>query len=202
MPQVSVRHICRVLDVPRSAVTRSEAGSDTPEPRQPLDTFLVERTRELIALYPTYGYRRLWAWLRFREGLLVNKKAVYRVLRGNKWFRHERRRTPRPRVHGRISIAARSNQRWAIDLVHIDCGRDGWGHLAAVIDCHDREIVGYEFSLRGRAKEAERALEGACLSRFGTLRPKGEVPVVRSACYHAFVNSHVRGLQPLAVQSS
>src|SRR5660397_207344 len=45
--------------------------------------------------------------------------------------------------------------------------------LAAVIDCHDREIVGYEFSLRGRAKEAERALEEACIARLGTLRPEG-----------------------------
>jgi len=34
--------------------------------------------------------------------------------------------------------------------------------------------------LRGRAKEAERALEEACLARFGTLRPDGLTPVVRS----------------------
>jgi putative transposase len=40
-----------------------------------------------------------------------------------------------------------------------------------VIDCHDREVNGFEFALRGRAKEAERALEEACLARFGTLRP-------------------------------
>ena len=56
---------------------------------------------------------------------------------------------------------------------------DGWGHLAAVIDCHDREVIGYEFALRSRAKEAERAVEAACLARFGTLRPIG-APVLRS----------------------
>jgi transposase InsO family protein len=50
----------------------------------------------------------------------------------------------------------------------------------AVIDCHDREIVGWEFALRGRAQEAERALEMACLARFGTLRPTGETPILRS----------------------
>ncbi len=179
MPQVSIRRICRVLDVPRSAITRIEAP-EARTARRPLDAFLVERIRELIKKHPTYGYRRLWALLRFRDGLLVNKKAVYRILRANKWFCHERRSTPRPRVKGRISIASRSNERWAIDVTHIHCGEDGWGHLAAIIDCHDREIVGYEFSLRGRAKEAERAMEDACLSRFGTLRPQGQVPVVRS----------------------
>ena len=60
------------------------------------------------------------------------------------------------------------------------CGADGWAHLAAVIDCHDREIVGYEFALSGRAKEAERALESGCLRRFGMVFPKDEErPVLR-----------------------
>ena len=67
-----------------------------------------------------------------------------------------------------------------MDVTHIDCGSDGWAHLAAVIDCHDRELVGYQFARRGRAKEAERALEAACIDRFGTLRPAGDTPVLRS----------------------
>lgn len=58
-----------------------------------------------------------------------------------------------------------------MDVTHVPCGKDGWAHLTAVIDCHDREVIGYEFALRGRAKEAERALEEACLRRFRTLRP-------------------------------
>jgi putative transposase len=60
------------------------------------------------------------------------------------------------------------------------CGRDGRAHLAVVLDCHDRECIGWEFARRGRAKEAERALEEACLARFGTLRPPGPTPVIRS----------------------
>ena len=56
---------------------------------------------------------------------------------------------------------------------HVACGDDGWGHLTAVIDCYDLEVTGYEFALRGRAREAERALEEACLARFGTVRPEG-----------------------------
>ena len=74
----------------------------------------------------------------------------------------------------------RSNQRWAMDVTHIPCGQDGWGYLTAVIDYHDREIIGYEFALRGRAREAERAIEAACLARFGTLRLGRMTPVLRS----------------------
>jgi hypothetical protein len=58
----------------------------------------------------------------------------------------------------------------------VSCGADGWGHLTAVIDCHDRQVNGFEFALRGRAKEAEEA----CLACFGTLRPPVRTPVVRS----------------------
>ena len=51
--------------------------------------------------------------------------------------------------------------------------RPGWvGALGRRIDGHDREVIGYEFPLRGRANEAERAVEEACLRRFGTLPPE------------------------------
>jgi putative transposase len=135
---------------------------------------------ELVILHPTFGYRRLWAILRYRDRIVVNRKTVYRIVKEQAWFVHQRSSTPRPRVQGKRSRAEKSNERWAMDVTHVYCGRDGWGHLAAVIDCHDREIVGYEFALRGRAREAERALEEACIRRFGTLRPEGTTPVLRS----------------------
>jgi len=175
-PGVSERRVCRVLRVPRSAVRERANPSRVPV----VDEVLAARLHRLIVAHPTFGYRRLWALLRFREGLRINRKAVYRVLAVKGWFVHQRWTTPRPRVQGKRSRAARSNERWAMDMTHVDCGADGWAHLAVVIDCHDREIVGHEFARRGRAKEAERALEEACIDRFGTLRPNGATPVLRS----------------------
>lgn len=176
----SERRVCRVLGVSRGwAAGRRRAGRGRSTPSV-AEAQLVARVHELIQRFPTFGYRRVWAVLRYRDGRLVNRKRIYRLLRQHGWCVHQRRVTPRPRVHGRRSVAPASNQRWAMDVTHIPCGRDGWAHLAAVIDCHDRAIVGYEFALRGRAREAERALEAACLCRFGTLRPRGVTPVVRS----------------------
>ena len=79
-----------------------------------------------IEAHPTLGYRRLWAMLRFVEGISVNRKAVYRLLMLKGWFVHQRSLTPRPRAHGRRSRAQRSNERWAMDVTHIPCGADGW----------------------------------------------------------------------------
>ena len=177
LPGASMRRVCRVLNFPRARV-RARAVSAPPPP--PLDEVLAERIQRLIERHPTYGYRRLWAMLRAVYGIRVNRKAVYRVLMLKGWFVNQRVVTPRPRVKGLRSRAQRSDERWAMDVTHIACGVDGWGHLTAVIDCHDREIAGFEFALRGRAKEAERALKAACLARFGTLRPEGSTPVVRS----------------------
>lgn len=176
---VSERRVCRVLGVPRS---RLQPGRRKPRPQRRAnhDARVVKRLGELVVKHPTFGYRRLWALLKRHHGICVNRKTVYRILRTHGWFVHQRSHTPRPRVRGRRSQAHRSNERWAMDVTHVLCGRDGWAHLAAVIDCHDRELVGDEFALRGRAREAERALEEACIRRFGTLRPKGSTPVVRS----------------------
>lgn len=139
---------------------------------------LATQIHALIQQHPTFGYRHIWALLR-GQGRRVNRKAVYRVLKLKRWLVHQRPCTPRPRARGLVSRASRSNERWAMDVTHVPCGHDGWAHLAAVIDCHDREVMGYEFALRGRAKEAERAVEEACLARFGTLRPAA-APVLRS----------------------
>jgi putative transposase len=185
MPKASLRRICRVLNVTRSTVYEAEAAQEAAsETNQPLelsqDELLFARIKALIEEFPTYGYRRICALLRKHDKLTINRKKVYRLMREQRWMIRQRETSPKPRVQKSRSRTDRSNERWAMDISHVYCGADGWGHLVAVIDCHDREIVGWEFALRGRAQEAERALEMACLARFGTVRPSGDTPVLRS----------------------
>jgi putative transposase len=42
---------------------------------------LVQRIRSLKAEHPFWGYRRIWAYLRFVEQLPVNKKRILRLMR-------------------------------------------------------------------------------------------------------------------------
>ncbi len=99
-------------------------------------------------------------------------------MREQGWMVRQRPATPKPRVRCTKRVVTRRNARWALNITHSDCGADGRGHVVAVIDGYDREIVGWELALQGRANEAERALEMACLARFGTLRPGGNVPSI------------------------
>ncbi|RLB03885.1 MAG: IS3 family transposase, partial [Deltaproteobacteria bacterium] len=121
-----------------------------------------------------------------------NLKKVYWIMKLKGWMVYQRKVTPRPRVKGKRSIANRSNQRWAIDMTHVYCGKDGWAHLVAVIDCHDRELIGWEFALRCRLREADRALEVACIRRFGTLKMGKEGPVIRSNNGLVFLSKRFR----------
>jgi putative transposase len=113
LPGVSTCRVCRVLDFSRARL-RARAALVAVPPR--LDTALAVRIQLLIERHPTFGYRRLWALLRFREGIRINRKAVYRVLRLKGWLVHQRTVTPRPRVQGLKSRAQRSDQRWAMDV--------------------------------------------------------------------------------------
>jgi putative transposase len=169
--------VCQVLGVSRSCaryIGREHAGHPA------IDEELAELIKLLINRHPTYGYRFLWAMLRAQYGIRVNRKKVYRILKVKKWFVHQRQKTPRPRAQRLRSVASHSNERWAMDVTHVPCGRDGWAHLVAVIDCHDRELVGWEFALRGRAREAERAIEAVCITRFGVVKIPDGGPTIRS----------------------
>jgi len=96
-PHASERRVCRLLSVPRSAMSGRRSATQK-EPTT--DRLLTTRIEELIGKHPTFGYRRLWAILGYRDGLLVNRKTVYRILKVKGWFCHERRHTPWPRVRG------------------------------------------------------------------------------------------------------
>jgi len=98
LPAASECRICRLLAVPRSSLHQTPTGKLL---RRPLDAALVERIRALIRRHPTFGYRKLWALLRFADGLLINAEAVYRILKAKRWFVHQRQLTPQPRVQGR-----------------------------------------------------------------------------------------------------
>lgn len=45
--------------------------------------YLLEKIKNIKAEHPFWGYRRVWAYLRYIDGLIINKKRVYRLMREN-----------------------------------------------------------------------------------------------------------------------
>ncbi len=115
---------------------------------------------------PAYGYRRVTWWLKRKEGLIVNRKRVLRVMGEQGLLVPSRRlRARRRKKWGRVEVA-RPNQVWQADLTKIWAGSTvGWAYLVSVIDCYTREIVGWDLSNRCRTEEALTAVEQAVLDR-------------------------------------
>lgn len=42
---------------------------------------LLERIKEIKSEHPFWGYRRIWAYVKFRDGLNINKKRVYKIMK-------------------------------------------------------------------------------------------------------------------------
>jgi putative transposase len=142
-----------------------------------VDELLAQRIKRLIDDEPYLGYRMVWARLRM-AGQLVNRKAVQRIMQLKRWQCHRRlKKRCSPRVESSISVTRVSNVRWATDATYIWTTLDGLVYFNGILDCADRECIGWNISQRNDAKEAAWALEDALIRRFGVL-PDHDIGVV------------------------
>jgi putative transposase len=127
---------------------------------------IVRAIEELCRQFPTYGYRRICALLKYRKKLQVNRKRVQRIMQGlGLQVKRAEKPARRGQHEGKVHVLA-PNLRWCMDTTKIWCGPDGWACLTAIVDAGDRVCVGYRFARRGRAQEAIDALDAACTYRF------------------------------------
>lgn len=73
------------------------------------DESLTDKIFQLTERFPTYAYRRLWVILRFKEGIRINRKKVYRILNEKYWLVTQQTATPRPRVKTSATRHEKSN---------------------------------------------------------------------------------------------
>ena len=160
---VSIKKLCQYFGLARSSFYyRTKVKKRR---SKPLDKKLVEELRAIINENPTYGLRQLTAVLRRKLRKKINRKAVHRIIKANGWQVRKKQTGFKKRAQGMKSRAESSNERWAIDATSVFCGEDGWCPLTAIIDCHDRSIVGWRLSSSGVSKHAAAALEEALLGR-------------------------------------
>jgi putative transposase len=129
------------------------------------DQPLRQRLRELAAVRPRFGYRRLHVLLR-REGVIVNHKRVERLYReeGLAVRRRTRKRVARDR-RGRAAVPGRPNQQWGVDFVSDALA---WGRrirLFTVVDIFTREALAIEVDTSLPGGRVVRVLERLALER-------------------------------------
>jgi putative transposase len=128
---------------------------------------ILRRVHELKADHPFWGYRRVWAYLRFVEQLPVNKKRILRLMRehrllvtAHEYLRAKRtpnRSKPRP---------TKPNQWWGADMTKVLVAGFGWIYIVVVLDWYTKKLVGYYAGMRGTAQHWLAALDMAVNRQF------------------------------------
>lgn len=149
---------------------------------------LIERIKELKTRHPFWGYCRVWAWLRHREGILVNQKRIRRLMKEHKLMAtqtvHKAKRTStRSKPH-----ADRPKQFWGIDMTKFMINALGWVYLVIVLDWYTKKIVGWHISVRSKTADWKQAMDRALNCEF--------TEGVRDACLKLISDN---GSQPTSV---
>jgi putative transposase len=131
------------------------------------DESLLPRIQALKAEHPFWGSRRIWAYLRFREQLPVNKKRIWRLMREHpllvppnlrlKAKRTPTRSTPKP---------TKPNEWWGIDMTKVLVEGVGWVYIVIVLDWYTKAVVGHSAGLRCTAIQWLEALDMAVNGQF------------------------------------
>ena len=146
--------MCDVLKISRAAYYAWKKRSSRPDKDR-------ERMKLIEQAYAasrrTYGYRRIQMWIQQRNDIIINHKAVLRLM--NKLGIHSiarKRKYQRkvenldtfhhyPNLINRDFAADRPNQKWVTDVTYIHT-RQGWAYLSTIKDLYDGFIVAHCFA--------------------------------------------------------
>lgn len=156
-----VSRASRLSGHPRSSYYYRPMNS-TRNPRP--DSEVLHAIEDVAFDHPSYGVRRIAAMLR-RNGIVVNRKKVYRLMKIANLIR---KRSVRKHIVVKrfLTIPDRPDRLWQQDITYIWCGQDGWCYLFSILDCYTREWLAYTFSTQCGTDEAIRTLDTAILNRF------------------------------------
>jgi len=79
----TITDACEALGISRSGYSLRERLVQDQKEEDVRDEALLEKIKALKADHPFWGYRGVWAWLKYRENLLINQKRVRRVMKEN-----------------------------------------------------------------------------------------------------------------------
>ena len=127
---------------------------------------LVQRIKAIKGEHPFWGYRRVAAWLKYREGIKVNRKRIYKLMKENGLLVERKTYKAKRKAVRSKPKAERPLQFWGIDMTKFMIEGLGWAYLVIVLDWFTKKIVGFDISLRSRSEDWLRALEMGLNKKF------------------------------------
>jgi len=152
---------------------------------------ILEKIQQIKNEHPLWGFRRVWAYLRFQEGYPINRKRIYLLMKENKLLVKGREKLKAKRENYPRKIkATRVNEIWGIDMTKIMVQNYGWTYLVIVMDWYSKKIVGYNVESLSKSEQWLNALNMAVINQF----PEG----IRRYRQLSLINDN--GSQPTSVK--
>ena len=146
-PPGQISRLCAAVGLSRATFYRYR---DCDEPVD-LDIELRDQIQRIALEFPAYGYRRITAQVR-RDGVLVNRKRVLRLMREDNLLclRHRRFVATTNADHGLpiypnlvpTLMLTGINQLWVADLTYVRLPRE-FVYLAVILDVFSRRCIGW-----------------------------------------------------------
>lgn len=147
----TVGQLCEAFGISRQAYYAARTAPERkpnvrrpPERRGPWvsDATLIEKIEAVVAEFPAWGVRKVWAYLR-RLGVVVSRKRVWKRMKALGLCLPPLSERVEPLRRGHVAVPE-SNRRWATDLTTVWTALDGTVALVPVIDCGDRVAFAIE----------------------------------------------------------
>ena len=116
------------------------------------DEAMLAIIQPIKAEHPAWGYRRIWAYLKYREQIPVGKRRIYRILKEHNLLAINTRRLRAIRTERAKSKCSEPNRLWGIDMTKIRVKSSGWCYFEAVKDWAGKKIVGCSLSLTSKTR--------------------------------------------------
>jgi len=129
---------------PESVPRLRPAGSDEQQ--------LVDAVLSVKAAHPSWGIRRVRAFIRKKRGIPVGRKRTARIMRSHNLLCSRIKKRVHQRSAPRVT-ATRINQLWATDMTSFMLTTGQKVFLVVVMDIFTRRIVGWHAHSRCRTKE-------------------------------------------------
>ena len=142
---------------------------------------ILERIKAIKSDHPLWGYRRIWAYMRYRDSVIIGKNRVYRLMRENKLLVTKNTRLKAKRYSTRPKPRAKvPNQYWGMDMTKVRLSTWGWVYVHCVLDWCSKEIIGYYVSTSSKTQDWLAVLDMAVSSRFpeGIHHKKGKPKLI------------------------
>jgi len=112
---------------------------------------VLERIRQIKSDHPFWGYRRVWAHLHYVNGLLINKKRVYRLMKEHHLTVKPNHKLKAKRLSGRKKPRPNCpDQWWGIDMTKV-MTENGWIYIVIVLDWYTKKVVGHYSGMQAKS---------------------------------------------------